>query len=89
MPSHVPTIPDESLEAQRLAWEFFSSWDKPFLCTFADDDPVTQGVEEQFYDRVPGTKNMPHRKIKGGGHFVQENSPEQVVDAIVNLIENY
>ena len=89
MPSHVPTIPDESLEAQRLAWEFFSSWDKPFLCTFADDDPVTQGVEEQFYDRVPGTKNMPHRKIKGGGHFVQENSPEQVVSAIVNLIENY
>ena len=89
MPSHVPTVPDESLDAQRLAWEFFSHWEKPFLCTFSDDDPVTQDIEQQFYDRVPGTKGMPHRKIKGGGHFVQENSPDQVVDAIVDLVRNY
>ena len=89
MPSHVPTVPDQSLEAQRLAWDFFSTWEKPFLCTFADNDPVTQGIESQFYDRVPGTKDMPHQKIKSGGHFVQENCPDQVVDAIVNLIQNY
>lgn len=86
MPSQVPTVPDDSLEAQRLAWEFFSTWEKPFLCTFADNDPVTQGIEEQFYSRVPGTKDLPHRTIRGGGHFVQENAPDQVVDAIVNLI---
>ena len=89
MPSQVPTVPDASLEAQRLAWEFFSTWEKPFLCTFADDDPVTKGIEQQFYDRVPGTRNMPHTTIKGGGHFVQENAPGQVSDAIVNLIRHH
>ena len=42
MPSQVPTTSTSpSLEAQRLAWEFFDSFDKPFLCAFADNDPVT------------------------------------------------
>ena len=89
MPSQVPTLSnDPSLEAQRKAWEFFSRFDKPFLCAFADNDPVTQGLDAQFKERVPGTKGLPHTTIKGGGHFVQENSPDQVTNAIVDLIRS-
>ena len=89
MPSHVPTLPtDPSLAAQRNAWEFFSRFDKPFLCAFSDNDPVTRGGETQFKARVPGAKGLPHTTIKGGGHFVQETAPDQVVRAIVDLIRS-
>ena len=89
MPSYVPTLPnDPSLEAQRQAWEFFSGFDKPFLCAFADNDPVTGGLDAEFLEKVPGTKGLPHVTIKGGGHFVQENCPDQVVGAIVGLVRS-
>ena len=87
MPSQVPTLPTSpSLDEQRKAWAFFASFDKPFLCAFADNDPVTRGGEAQFREKVPGTKGLPHTTIKGGGHFVQENAPEQVAQAIIGLI---
>lgn len=87
MPSQVPTLPTSpSLEAQREAWAFFEKFEKPFLCAFADDDPVTRGGEAEFLARVPGTKELPHTTIKGGGHFVQENEPEQVSQVIIDLI---
>ena len=76
MPSQVPTLPtDPSLEAQRKAWEFFHAFDKPFLCVFADNDPVTQGLDAQFRESVPGARGLPHATIEGGGHFIQENCP--------------
>ena len=89
MPSQVPTLPTSpSLEEQRKAWEFFESFDKPFLCAFADNDPVTRGGEAQFLEKVPGTKGLPHKTIRGGGHFVQENAPEQVARVIIDLVQS-
>jgi len=89
MPSQVPTLPTSpSLEEQRKAWEFFETFDKPFLCAFADNDPVSRGGEAQFKEKVPGTKGLPHTTIKGGGHFVQENAPKQVAQVIVDLIQS-
>ena len=87
MPSHVPTLPTSpSLQQQKAAWEFFDTFDKPFLCTFADNDPVTAGLEQEFLARVPGTRGLSHTKIRGGGHFVQEIAPDQVSQAIIDLI---
>ena len=89
MPSEVPTLPTSpSLEQQAQAWKFFESFDKPFLCAFADNDPVTAGGQKEFVARVPGTKGLPHTTIKGGGHFVQENAPDQVAQVIIDLIQN-
>lgn len=87
MPTQVPTLPtDPSLEAQRKAWAFFEAFDKPLLCAFADDDPVTQGGEAAFIERVPGAKGQPHTTIKGGGHFLQEKKPEAVCKVITDFI---
>lgn len=89
MPSQVPTLPTSpSMEEQRKAWDFFSTFEKPFLCAFADNDPVTAGLEEQFKERVPGARGLPHTTIKSGGHFVQENAPEQVSKVIIDLIRS-
>jgi haloalkane dehalogenase len=88
MPSYVPTLPTSpSLEAQRQAWEFFDNFDKPFLCAFSDNDPVTAGGDREFLNRVPGTKGLPHTTIKGGGHFLQEMQPQQVSNVILELIK--
>ena len=46
MPSQVPSIPDQSLEAQRKAREFFRTSNIPFLSVFAGNDPVTNGIEK-------------------------------------------
>ncbi|MEM7097606.1 MAG: haloalkane dehalogenase [Pseudomonadota bacterium] len=89
MPSQVPTLPTSpSLDEQRKAWEFFERFEKPFLCAFADNDPVTRGGEAQFLEKVPGTKDLPHTTIKGGGHFVQEGAPEQVARVIIELVNS-
>ena len=47
---------------------------------------MTAGAQQEFLDRVPGTRDLPHTTIKGGGHFVQENAPDQVSQAIIDLI---
>ena len=60
MPSQVPTIPDQSLEAQKKAWEFFAKFKKPFLCVGAGNDPVTDGFEKQWLKKVPGTLSLIH-----------------------------
>lgn len=87
MPSQVPTLPTSaSLAQQARAWEFFETFDKPFLCAFADNDPVTAGLQAEFMERVPGTRGLPHTTIKNGGHFVQELAPQQVSQVIIDLI---
>jgi len=87
MPSQVPTLPgDPSQQAQEQAWEFYASFDKPFLCAFTDDDPVTRGADAPFLKIVPGAQGQPHTTIAGGGHFVQENRPAELVRVIADFI---
>jgi haloalkane dehalogenase len=89
MPSQVPTLPDDpSLAAQAKAWAFYETFEKPFLCAFADDDPVSKGGDAAFIERVPGAQGRPHTTIAGGGHFVQENRPDAVVKAIVDFMRS-
>lgn len=87
MPSHVPTLPDDpSLEAQAKAWAFYEGFEKPFLCAFTDDDPVTKGGDAVFRERVPGARGRPHSTISGGGHFVQENRAAELVRIIADFV---
>lgn len=87
MPMRVPTLPtDPSAEAQRKAWEFFATFEKPFLCAFTDGDPITRGGDAPFIEAVPGARTQPHRTIAGGGHFVQEDVPEPIAQAIIAFV---
>ena len=86
MPSQVPLIPDQSLEAQLKAWEFFSRFEKPFLCIGAGNDPVTNGFEKQFIKRVPGAKNQNHQTI-GGGHFLQWTKAEKLSNILIQFMK--
>ena len=84
MPSHVPIIPDISLEAQKKAREFFYEWDKPFLSIFAGNDPVTNAMEQDVLNMVPNAKSAPNI---GGGHFFQWTKPKELSKVICDFIK--
>lgn len=89
MPKQVPFLPDDPvMPSQLAAWEVFETFDKPFLCAFCDDDPVTAGLDAEFLERVPGTKGQAHTTIKGGGHFVQESRPDALSEIITSFIRS-
>jgi len=86
-PSLVVTSPDGPEGAEnRAAWEVLKQWDKPLLCCFSDQDPVTRGGDKPFRKLVPGAQDQPHRTLEGGGHFLQEDvGPElaRIIDAFI------
>ena len=85
-PALVPTTPDDpEAGAQRLAWQELMKWDKPWLTAFSDLDAITRGGERAFQKLIPGTKGVPHRTIEGGGHFLQEDKPQEVAQAIIDV----
>ena len=83
MPSHVPTIPDQSLEAVKKARDVFNEWKKPFLSVFAGDDPVTNGAERDVLNMCPNAKSAPNI---GGGHFFQWSRPKELSKLLVSFI---
>ncbi|MCX2980922.1 alpha/beta fold hydrolase [Halieaceae bacterium IMCC14734] len=86
-PSLVPVFHDEAeVEENTAAWQVLSKFDKPFMLAFADNDPVTAGGDKKFLETVPGARGVAHRTIENAGHFVQQEQPEQCVQAILDVI---
>lgn len=85
-PSLLPPFADEpEVEENRAAWEVLEQFDKPFMLAFADDDPVTSAMAAPFEKRVPGCQRVEHRTIAPAGHFVQQDQPEQCIQAILDI----
>lgn len=86
-PSLVPTRADDpgGLDNQ-AAWDVLAAFDRPFLCAFSDADPITKGGDRPFRERVAGAQGQPHTTIEGGGHFLQEDRPEQLARVILDHI---
>ncbi len=89
-PSCVPLLPHHQADrdANDKAWEVLEKFEKPVLTAFSDGDPVTKGGETQFQERIPGAKGVEHVTIKGGGHFLQEDQPEQLSETIINFMKS-
>jgi len=86
-PMLVPATPtDPANEANRAAWKTFSQWQKPFLTTFSNRDPVTRGGEKYFQDVVPGANNCAHVKIRNAGHFLQEDKGPEIADVLIRFM---
>ena len=79
------SVDNPSYEHNVQAWEVLKQWDKPFLCAFSDKDHIFKGVENSFIKYVPGAKNLKHIEIKDAGHFLQEDKPDECVNAILTL----
>ena len=85
-PRLVPTDTNNpATEANRAAWKALEKWDKPFLTTFSNGDPITKGGDQYMRDRIPGSKGMNHITLKGG-HFLQEDSGAEFAQAINEML---
>lgn len=86
-PGLVPTTPDDpEHDANLAAWRFFERWDKPFLTLFGTRDPITRGGERPWQERVPGALGQPHARLRGAGHFLQEDRGEALARAVVAFV---
>lgn len=86
-PMLVPTTPnDPASEANRAAWNAFRQWQKPFLTTFSNRDPVTRGGEIPWQESVPGAKNREHVKIRNAGHFLQEDKGPELANILIKFV---
>jgi haloalkane dehalogenase len=86
-PAIVPVSPDNpATEANKAAWKILEKWNKPFLTTFSNGDPIFRGGDQVLQKRIPGTKGLPHILLKGG-HFLQEDSGAEFANAVNQLLE--
>lgn len=86
-PTLVPITPEHASVAENIAaWQVLAGFDKPVVTCFSDKDAVTHGGERIFIERVPGAKHQPHTIVKGGGHFLQEDAPDELVAIILDHI---
>ncbi len=67
-----PATPDN-----QRAWQTLERFDKPFLCAFSDQDPITAGGERVLLARIPGAAGQPHTTTSGA-HFLQEDSGPEI-----------
>jgi len=80
-------MPEMASVAENLeAWKVLERFEKPFLTAFSDQDPITAGADARLQARIPGCKGQAHTTIKGGGHFLQEDQPEAIVDVLDRFI---
>lgn len=85
-PALVPISVDmDGVPENKKAWEVLSSFQKPFLTCFSDQDPVTRGLDKEFHKRIPGCEGQPHQTLKGGGHFLQEDLPDELSIIIIDF----
>jgi len=96
-PLLIPTSSDDpSVQANLAAWNVLKHWQKPFLTTFSDSDPVFSkggslslgglGPDEHLQREIPGAKGQPHTRIKHAGHFLQEDKGAELAQLILDFI---
>lgn len=85
-PTLVPVTPEHASVAENLAaWTALERFDRPVVTAFSDGDAVTRGADAPVQARIPGAKGQPHVTLRGG-HFLQEDSPAEIVDVIDAMI---
>ena len=85
-PTLVPVTPEHASVAENIAaWAVLERFHKPMVTAFSDGDAVTRGGDAPIQARIPGAKGQPHVTLSGG-HFLQEDSPAEIVDVIDGMI---
>lgn len=86
-PALVPAEPDNPARTANLAaWRIFSEWQKPFLTTFSNRDPITRGGAKQWQETVPGAQGQEHVIIRNAGHFLQDDKGEELAEILLRFI---
>ena len=82
-------LTDDPASADNVAaWDVLSRFDRPVLCAFSDQDPITKGGDAPFLERIPGAAGQPHTVAEGGGHFLQEDCGPQLAQTVIDFIDS-
>ncbi|MGB5165558.1 MAG: haloalkane dehalogenase [Woeseiaceae bacterium] len=85
-PMLVPVKPDDpASQTNRAALLKYASWEKPFVTTFSNRDPITRGGEKLWQQIVPGAQQQSHVTIRDAGHFLQEDKGAELADVLLNF----
>ncbi|WP_433679169.1 haloalkane dehalogenase [Nocardia sp. CA-119907] len=87
MPGLVPTSPDDpAAPANRAAWAALCQSTTPMLVAFSDSDPITGPMGGVLQTEMRGAQGIEHPVIRGAGHFLQEDSGEELARHIVDFL---
>jgi haloalkane dehalogenase len=87
-PTLVPASPDDpAAPDNRAAWAALGRWDKPFVCAFGDQDPITRGADAALCAHIPGAAGQPHATMTGAAHFSQEDAGPELAEVVVGVAE--
>ena len=70
------------------AWSVLEAWEKPLVCRFGKADPVLGWFDDYMIRKVPGAAGQPHATFAEGGHFIQEQEPASLVEAILHIVNH-
>ena len=88
-PTLVPTSEEDPAGKDNAdAWGTLSRFTKPFLLTFSDSDPISEGGDVVFRAKVPGSNKQNHVTIQSAGHFLQEDKGPELAEIINEFITN-
>ena len=87
-PKLVPLSPDDpASSASKAVWKALEKWRNPFITCFSSGDPITRGGDRYMQRRIPGALGQPHIILRGG-HFLQEDSPEDFAQLIIYALKS-
>lgn len=88
-PQLVPGKPsDEGVAEMKQARKTLSEWQKPALVLFSDRDKLMSGLEGFFFSLIPTADESKKVIIKDAGHFLQEDSGEEIAEHIAAFIRD-
>lgn len=85
-PHLVTDMGDEMIELLNAGWRVLEAWEKPFVTAFGKQDPVLGWADSIFHEHVPGTRGQNHRIFPAGTHFIQEEEPEALCEALGEVV---
>jgi haloalkane dehalogenase len=77
------TADNPQLPANWEAWQVIQTFERPFVTIFTDQDQISAQGYKPFVASVPGAQGQPHRIIKGGSHFFQEDVVDEFNQALL------
>jgi haloalkane dehalogenase len=85
-PHALPSLAFTEPMQNQAAWTVLQQWSKPTQVIWAPADPILGNMASQFQNRIPGTAGRRIIEIPVASHFLTEDQPQLVADAILGFL---